>query len=114
RRPPNETFLLSTLRIRRLDRRLRGSPPVLVLAVPADRPLQSCDEVRAHGAPAQLLAQPGRVDGVAQIVAGTVRHEVEVVPIPPEQRQQQLDDLAIGALAVRPDEVGPTDPSSVD
>ena len=61
--------------------------------------------------PAQLGAQLGRVDRVAQVVAGPVGDLVVRVARPAEQDQDRLHHLPVVALPVGPDQVGLADPA---
>src|SRR5699024_1268705 len=85
---------------------LLRAPPVLVLAVPVDGGLQPGREIGELRGPAQLGAQPGGVDRVAQIVAGPVGDVLIVPRGAAHDLQQQLDHLLVGLLPGGPDEGG--------
>ena len=84
---------------------LRLAPPGLVGAIPLDRSRQAGIEVGVHGLPAELPAQLGRIDRVAEVVARTVRGPVEVVLGPSERTQDRAYDRQVVALPVRTDEI---------
>ena len=74
-----------------------------MVAVPLHGLGQARLEVASRRCPAELLAQPGRVDGVAQVVARSVGDVVEVVLRPAEDPQQRAHDLEVVPLAVGAD-----------
>ena len=74
----------------------------MVSSMPASK-LENC------GFPAELVAQLGGVDGVAQVVAGPVHHVVVGVRGLAHVLEDQLDDVLVVLLAVGADQVGLAD-----
>ena len=64
--------------------------------------------------PAELGAELGGVDGVAQVVPGAIGDEVEVVGSAAEVLQDAAHDVEVVALAVGADQVGLADPSLLE
>lgn len=84
---------------------LRPAPPGQVGAIPLDRRRQAGVEVGVHGLPAELAAQLGRIDRVAEVVARTVRDPVEVILGPSERTQDRTHNRQVVALPACTDEI---------
>lgn len=84
---------------------LRLAPPGHVGAIPLDRSRQAGIEVGVYGLPAELAAQLGRIDRVAEVVARTVRDPVEVALGPSERAQDRTHNRQVVALPARTDEI---------
>lgn len=90
-----------------LSGRLGRAPPELIFAVPLDGLAQALGEVVVLWAPAELVAQLGRVDGVAAVVAEAVAHPVEILGVLPHHLEDHAQHHDVVLLAVGADEVGP-------
>lgn len=80
---------------------LGPGPPLFVGAVPLHRLGQTGEEVGVCRPPAELVADLGRVNSVATVVAGAVVHTVEGLRALPHDRQNRVQDVHVTALAIR-------------
>src|SRR5262249_20675570 len=96
-------------------------PPPAIGQIPGHGLLQTVDE-RRLGPPAQLAAEFGRIDGVAEIVPRTVGHELDERAARTrrqtadggiERIADALDNLEVAALLASSDRVGFTDASAL-
>src|SRR5690606_27420169 len=102
--------------------RAHGLDPVAVLEVPANGLLHARAKALPRP-PAQLRGDPARVDGIAEVVAGAVGHEGDLVGVAPairtgrylvENFADRVDHLQVGALGVATDVVGAADGAAHD
>jgi hypothetical protein len=85
---------------------LGRTPPGLIGLVPLDGGLEPVAKIGVAGRPAQLRVQARGIDGVAHVVAGTIRDVLVVLGVVAHQLENQLDDILVVHLAVGADEVG--------
>src|SRR5690606_7912081 len=113
-RPPGRSSLAPQPLVLEFRGELGRSPPGLVLAVPVDGCSESVAEARVPRRPTQLITQLGRVDRIAEVVAGAVADVLEVVRILAHELEDGAHHGEVVDLAVSTNEIGLADAPRVD